>query len=114
MYVVRVVCHEQISTIPSIVPSFSFRCFLHIWFIVFGIMSEWSHIRCVFADPGTVPHGALPLPSATDEERLNMCVKCNQFKPPRAHHCSECGRCIVKMDHHCPYFSLLFLHTQLG
>lgn len=67
-------------------------------------MSEWSHIRCVFADPGSVPHNALPLSSATDEERLNMCVKCNQFKPPRAHHCSECGRCIVKMDHHCPYF----------
>ena len=22
-------------------------------------------------------------------------------KPPRAHHCSLCGTCTLKMDHHC-------------
>ena len=25
------------------------------------------------------------------------------WKPQRAHHCSECGFCIYKMDHHCPW-----------
>ena len=54
------------------------------------------------SDPGCVPSDAIPLATATEDEKLSMCTKCNWFKPPRAHHCSECGRCIVKMDHHCP------------
>ncbi len=32
-----------------------------------------------------------------------FCKRCRAFKPQRAHHCSICGRCIVKMDHHCPW-----------
>lgn len=32
------------------------------------------------------------------------CHKCNDnYKPPRAHHDSVTGRCIVKMDHYCPW-----------
>ncbi|KAJ6341931.1 hypothetical protein OIU77_023116 [Salix suchowensis] len=33
--------------------------------------------------------------------RTRVCRKCNRFKPSRCHHCSVCGRCILKMDHHC-------------
>jgi len=32
-----------------------------------------------------------------------FCQKCKQLKPPRAHHCSICDRCVLKMDHHCPW-----------
>lgn len=32
-----------------------------------------------------------------------FCQKCKQLKPPRAHHCSVCDRCVLKMDHHCPW-----------
>jgi hypothetical protein len=28
---------------------------------------------------------------------------CNVFKPERCHHCSSCGRCVLNMDHHCPW-----------
>ena len=32
------------------------------------------------------------------------CHKCNDnYKPPRAHHDSVTGRCIVKLDHYCPW-----------
>ncbi|CAB1111799.1 unnamed protein product [Ectocarpus sp. CCAP 1310/34] len=37
------------------------------------------------------------------QRALKWCYKCDAFKPARAHHCSLCQRCIVKMDHHCPW-----------
>mmetsp|Transcript_14890 Transcript_14890/g.29950 ORF Transcript_14890/g.29950 Transcript_14890/m.29950 type:complete len:526 (+) Transcript_14890:374-1951(+) len=32
-----------------------------------------------------------------------ICRRCNAYKPRRAHHCSVCKRCIIKMDYHCPW-----------
>ncbi|KAI0766437.1 zf-DHHC-domain-containing protein [Trametes elegans] len=29
------------------------------------------------------------------------CKKCDAPKPERAHHCGTCGRCVLRMDHHC-------------
>eukprot|EP00981_Chlorochromonas_danica_P014662 scaffold8522_cov157-Ochromonas_danica.AAC.6 len=65
-------------------------------------------------DPGAVPKSARPLHDDSEEldyeQQENksdhfkkFCRKCKGFKPLRAHHCSICGRCIVKMDHHCPW-----------
>ena len=30
---------------------------------------------------------------------------CSGFKVPRSHHCRKCGRCVKKMDHHCPWIN---------
>lgn len=36
-----------------------------------------------------------------------FCSKCGRHKPPRAHHCRLCKRCVLRMDHHCPWHAPL-------
>merc|ERR1712216_1030079 len=31
--------------------------------------------------------------------------KCVKVKPDRCHHCRVCQRCVLKMDHHCPWIN---------
>ena len=79
------------------------RQFLSLLNTFIYLMAVISHLRCCFTDPGAVPSNATWLPNATEEEKLRFCPICNAYKPPRAHHCSQCQRCIIRMDHHCPW-----------
>jgi hypothetical protein len=42
-----------------------------------------------------------------DDERQwkDFCIKCSSPRPPRARHCRVCNRCVLKMDHHCPWIN---------
>ncbi|CBI29012.3 unnamed protein product, partial [Vitis vinifera] len=70
------------------------------------VMLLWHYFFVVSTNLGGVPLNWKPM---VDEEKGNVdqllaiwfCQKCNLFKPPRCHHCFVCGRCILKMDHHC-------------
>ncbi|CAG9854511.1 unnamed protein product [Phyllotreta striolata] len=74
-----------------------------------------SHIKAVVTDPGTVPFPQSKIDfsdihssdSSGCEQTLNwtICAKCETYRPPRAHHCRICQRCIRKMDHHCPWIN---------
>lgn len=37
--------------------------------------------------------------------KARYCAKCEVWKPDRCHHCSACNRCVLRMDHHCPWFA---------
>ncbi|KAJ1955975.1 palmitoyltransferase for Vac8p [Linderina pennispora] len=48
-----------------------------------------------------------------DNGQPRFCQKCNAPKPDRTHHCSICGICVLKMDHHCPWLNnCVGFHTQ--
>ena len=68
-------------------------------------------------DPGAVPPDAEPVsmnsldnsnnnaelgdikePLTRPSRAKRLCRRCNAYKPERAHHCSICKRCIIKMD----------------
>ncbi|CAH2004430.1 unnamed protein product [Acanthoscelides obtectus] len=53
------------------------------------------------------------LDERTNFGMLRFCAICIHFKPDRAHHCSQCGTCLLKMDHHCPWIAnCVGLHNQ--
>ncbi|PPR86432.1 hypothetical protein GOBAR_AA34264 [Gossypium barbadense] len=118
-------------------------CFVR-WWPSLLVMLLWSYLTVVLTDSGTVPPNWKPawdeergevdplnesefdgLQPALSSQRIRYCRKCNQFKPPRCHHCSVCGRCVLKMDHHCvwvvncvgalnyKYFLLFLFYTFL-
>ncbi|KAF2239040.1 zf-DHHC-domain-containing protein [Viridothelium virens] len=86
--------------------------------VILYVLLNWSYSVAVFTDAGSpmnTQDGYSHLP--TDDEQaytsftvkstgdIRFCKKCQVKKPDRAHHCSTCRRCVLKMDHHCPWLA---------
>ncbi|XP_011041051.1 PREDICTED: probable protein S-acyltransferase 15 isoform X1 [Populus euphratica] len=82
--------------------------------MIFTFMASlclFSFLVCVLTEPGYVPSPYVPdvegaaVPQhqepLNNSSQLRRCDKCVTYKPPRAHHCRVCRRCVLRMDHHC-------------
>jgi len=68
----------------------------------------YNYGKAVITDPGLPPE--YDEADRAEAEELNQpppkqCRHCSRSKPARTHHCSICRRCVLKMDHHCPWIN---------
>lgn len=87
--------------------------------VLLYLLLNWSYTTAVFTDPGSTTNndGYGLLPTSGNQHRtatsftvksngeIRFCKKCQARKPDRTHHCSTCRRCVLKMDHHCPWLA---------
>ncbi|CAI2296097.1 unnamed protein product [Caenorhabditis sp. 36 PRJEB53466] len=121
---------DYVVLIWMLLPTFGHSIWTVLHGIVFnGLLATTvvAHTRTMLSDPGVVPISNSKLPKEnedyssdeyeSDEEAVfrrdhlnrpsatewTTCTRCDSLRPPRAHHCRVCKRCIRKMDHHCPW-----------
>ena len=86
---------------------FSFHVPLYTCFTLLALV---SHCRAQFTNPGAIPLERVPGAQSTavtydangrevQPAPPRVCKRCRVLKPYKAHHCSSCGRCIIRMDH---------------
>ena len=104
-------------------------------FLALACLTSFHYVAAMCDGPGFVPLGWRPQ-DPKEEGSLQYCESCKGFKSPRAHHCRKCellfasnpeqqivtvltyifpgGRCVMKMDHHCPWINTCVGHLNHG
>ncbi|CAE7545200.1 PFA3 [Symbiodinium sp. CCMP2592] len=88
--------------------NFLFGSWISIQFLFNFIATQWTDAGdCKTIKPPHEVTGQFELGRCDDAPQLlyapNWCTKCGHWKPPRSHHCSMSKRCILRMDHYCPF-----------
>jgi Uncharacterized protein containing DHHC-type Zn finger len=65
--------------------------------ILFGVLHDY--IKASFTSPGYSSD------VVSTDPNPKFCDSCKFDKPLRCHHCSICEKCILDMDHHCPWIN---------
>lgn len=119
--------HMCIFTVKNVPEKVIYLVFYH----PFLLMMVWCFLKTICSEPAAVPTQyylsesdlekfenlsppeqkqfleqraiKLSVQCRTNAGAVRFCVGCRCIKPDRAHHCSVCQKCILKMDHHCPW-----------
>jgi hypothetical protein len=76
---------------------------------VFGNIG-FNYVMSVRTDPGSPTQRDVQVMCAEAGAAVRRwCDKCRCPKPDLTHHCSVCKRCVLRMDHHCPW-----IHNCVG
>lgn len=68
-----------------------------------------SYIRVLATPPGGLEASR---GGADAEAAWSKCTVCKLDRPRRCRHCSKCGTCVLKMDHHCPWLRRCIGHDN--
>ena len=76
------------------------------WIKLYGIhilhlVAVILYIYTSFTSPGYIEIKQV----STEIDSPKYCPICKIIRPRRSKHCYECGRCIIKYDHHCTYIA---------
>ena len=82
--------------------------FAAVAFVFFNI--GFNYVMSVRTDPGSPTQRDVQVMCAEAGAAVRRwCDKCRCPKPDLTHHCSVCKRCVLRMDHHCPW-----IHNCVG
>lgn len=127
--------HVDLYSIPSFLLSFLTAYLLWMTVMNYTITLLTPPLPLPPAPPSTTsssktlnPEKVEPETNSTTSRRLSnsdkeshsadrVCQHCLIIKTPRTHHCHVCRRCIIAMDHHCPFTAccigiVKFLHCS--
>ena len=125
MYVIIAAYNRYIFFNDSFLPDGlkAIKYIISLFFYFSTIMTVICHTLTILTDPGSLNYRIVSL---LKEKEKTKCGKCQKDRPLRAHHCSVCDKCFMKMDHHCPWvfncvgfanqkiFFLFICYTVLG
>ena len=93
LIMIRLLVLDHFESISGPAFAFCFTVFVHFLFL----LSIWALLKCWLSDPGYIPG------HINASQLFEDCDICGVPKPPRAHHCRRCARCVFRMDHHCAW-----------
>ena len=120
MLAVGLLCSNYYFYFFVTLPMMNTRTWTYMFHLIVGIYImiaiSFNYVMCVLTNPGNTPKEWVNSLDNVEEFRRDSstvtgkkwskwCGRCQQPKPTRAHHCHICDKCVLRMDHHCPWLN---------